>query len=89
MALQPVICAFLDEGARRARNFLHSRLMCRVAFDRATRIARDSGLPAPLDEWQKISAGSTGTQGQGAGMKRHEALSSIMAARPLTLGPVC
>lgn len=38
-----------------ARHFLHSRLMCWVAFDRAARIARDCGLPAPLDEWQKLS----------------------------------
>jgi GH15 family glucan-1,4-alpha-glucosidase len=36
-----------------AKHFLHSRLMCWVAFDRAIRIARDWGLPAPLDEWQK------------------------------------
>ncbi len=38
-----------------ARHFLNSRLMCWVAFDRAKRIARDCGLPGPLDEWQKIS----------------------------------
>jgi GH15 family glucan-1,4-alpha-glucosidase len=38
-----------------AKHFLHSRLMCWVAFDRAVRIARNSGLPAPLDEWQKIA----------------------------------
>jgi GH15 family glucan-1,4-alpha-glucosidase len=38
-----------------ARHFLHSRLMSWVAFDRATRMARERGLPAPLDEWQKIS----------------------------------
>ena len=37
------------------RHFLHSRLMSWVAFDRAARIARERGLPAPLDEWQKIS----------------------------------
>jgi GH15 family glucan-1,4-alpha-glucosidase len=30
--------------------------MCWVTFDRAARIARDCGPPAPLDEWQKISA---------------------------------
>jgi GH15 family glucan-1,4-alpha-glucosidase len=39
-----------------ARHFLHSRLMCWVAFDRAIRIAREWGLPAPLDEWQKTSS---------------------------------
>ncbi|GHO58986.1 glycoside hydrolase family 15 protein [Ktedonobacter robiniae] len=38
-----------------AQHFLHSRLMCWVAFDRAQRIARERGFPAPLDEWQKIS----------------------------------
>jgi len=37
------------------RHFLHSRLMSWVAFDRAARIARERGLPAPLDEWQQIS----------------------------------
>ena len=38
-----------------AKHFLHSRLMRWVAFDRAARIARNCGLPAPLDEWQKIA----------------------------------
>lgn len=38
-----------------SRHFLHSRLMCWVAFDRAQRIARERGFPAPLDEWQRIS----------------------------------
>ena len=38
-----------------ARHFLHSRLMCWVAFDRALRIARARGFPGPLDEWQRIS----------------------------------
>lgn len=48
-----------DEGIWEVRggvqHFLHSRLMCWVAFDRATRIARERGFPAPLDEWQQIS----------------------------------
>ncbi|GHO72178.1 glucoamylase [Ktedonobacter sp. SOSP1-52] len=48
-----------DEGIWEVRggtqHFLHSRLMCWVAFDRAQRIARERGFPAPLDEWQKIS----------------------------------
>ena len=48
-----------DEGIWEVRggpqHFLHSRLMSWVAFDRAIRIARHRGLPAPLDEWQKIS----------------------------------
>ncbi|GHO90732.1 glucoamylase [Reticulibacter mediterranei] len=38
------------------RHFLHSRLMCWVAFDRASRIARERGLPAPLNEWQQLSS---------------------------------
>ncbi|SRR5579875_155528 len=38
-----------------ARYFLHSRLMSWVAFDRALRIARERGLPGPLDDWQRIS----------------------------------
>jgi GH15 family glucan-1,4-alpha-glucosidase len=38
-----------------ARQFLHSRLMSWVAFDRALRIARERGLPAPLEQWQQIS----------------------------------
>ncbi|HEU5378520.1 MAG TPA: glycoside hydrolase family 15 protein [Ktedonobacteraceae bacterium] len=48
-----------DEGIWEVRggtkHFLHSRLMCWVAFDRAQRIARERGFPAPLDEWQRIS----------------------------------
>jgi len=37
-------------GGRRA--FVHSRVMCWVAFDRAIRIAQEQSLPAPLDEWR-------------------------------------
>jgi GH15 family glucan-1,4-alpha-glucosidase len=37
-------------GGKRA--FVHSRVMCWVAFDRAIRIAQDQSLPAPLDEWR-------------------------------------
>jgi GH15 family glucan-1,4-alpha-glucosidase len=33
------------------RNFLHSRLMCWVAFDRAIRLSRKRGLPAPKALW--------------------------------------
>jgi len=36
-------------GGRRA--FVHSRVMCWVAFDRAIRIAQEQSLPAPLAEW--------------------------------------
>lgn len=34
-----------------AREFLHSRLMCWVAFDRALRLAQKRSLPAPLAAW--------------------------------------
>ena len=36
-----------------AREFLHSRLMCWVAFDRALRLAQKRSLSGPLDKWQK------------------------------------
>jgi GH15 family glucan-1,4-alpha-glucosidase len=36
-----------------AREFLHSRLMCWVAFDRALRLAQKRSLPGPLDAWQQ------------------------------------
>lgn len=45
-----------DEGIWEVRGgpkeFLHSRLMCWVGFDRAIRMANDQGLPAPIDEWR-------------------------------------
>ena len=34
-----------------AREFLHSRLMCWVAFDRALRLAQKRSLSGPFDEW--------------------------------------
>ncbi|HEY6407233.1 MAG TPA: glycoside hydrolase family 15 protein [Ktedonobacteraceae bacterium] len=37
-------------GGKRA--FVHSRVMCWVAFDRAIKIAQEQSLPAPLDEWR-------------------------------------
>jgi GH15 family glucan-1,4-alpha-glucosidase len=44
-----------DEGIWEVRGgrkeFLHSRLMCWVALDRAVRIARDRSFPAPHDDW--------------------------------------
>lgn len=44
-----------DEGIWETRggqqDFTYSRLMCWVAFDRVIRLARDRGLPAPLDQW--------------------------------------
>lgn len=38
------------------KQFVHSRVMNWVAFDRALRIARHRGLPAPFSEWTTISA---------------------------------
>ena len=35
-----------------AREFLHSRFMCWVAFDRALRLALKRSLPGPLENWQ-------------------------------------
>jgi GH15 family glucan-1,4-alpha-glucosidase len=36
-----------------AREFLHSRLMCWVAFDRALRLAQKRSLSGPVDAWQR------------------------------------
>jgi GH15 family glucan-1,4-alpha-glucosidase len=36
------------------REFLHSRLMCWVAFDRAIRLADKRSLAGPVDKWRKI-----------------------------------
>jgi GH15 family glucan-1,4-alpha-glucosidase len=36
-----------------AREFLHSRLMCWVAFDRALRLAQKRSLSGPLEVWQQ------------------------------------
>jgi GH15 family glucan-1,4-alpha-glucosidase len=38
------------------RQFVHSRLMCWVAFDRALRLVRHRGLPAPMVDWMRASA---------------------------------
>jgi len=49
-----------DEGIWEVRGgskqFVHSRLMSWVAFDRAVRLARHRGLPAPMTEWMQTSA---------------------------------
>jgi GH15 family glucan-1,4-alpha-glucosidase len=37
-----------------AREFLHSRLMCWVAFDRMIRLSEKRSLAAPVDEWRAI-----------------------------------
>jgi len=46
-----------DEGVWETRggrkDFTYGRIMCWVAFDRAITIARERGLPAPLDVWIK------------------------------------
>jgi len=36
------------------QQFLHSRLMCWVAIDRALRLARDQSLPAPIVRWSDV-----------------------------------
>ena len=36
------------------REFLYSRLMCWVAFDRAIRLARKRSLPGPLVDWMTV-----------------------------------
>jgi GH15 family glucan-1,4-alpha-glucosidase len=35
------------------REFLHSRVMCWVAFDRAVRLALKRSLPGPIDHWRR------------------------------------
>lgn len=49
-----------DDGIWEVRggphNFVHSRLMSWVAFDRALRLAQQRGLPAPLAQWQATSS---------------------------------
>jgi GH15 family glucan-1,4-alpha-glucosidase len=42
-----------EYGGRGERKFLHSRVMCWVAFDRALRLAQKRSLSGPLDEWQR------------------------------------
>jgi GH15 family glucan-1,4-alpha-glucosidase len=36
------------------REFVHSRLMCWVAVDRAIRIARDRSFPGPIADWLRV-----------------------------------
>jgi GH15 family glucan-1,4-alpha-glucosidase len=49
-----------DEGVWEIRGprqrFTYSSLMTWVAFDRAGRLARDRGLPAPVERWRKLAA---------------------------------
>ncbi|MFC1407104.1 MULTISPECIES: glycoside hydrolase family 15 protein [Streptacidiphilus] len=36
------------------RHFVHSKVMCWVAFDRAVKMAEITGMPAPLDRWREV-----------------------------------
>src|ERR1700730_6634046 len=49
-----------DEGVWEIRGprqrFTYSALMTWVAYDRAGRLARDRGLPAPVERWRKLAA---------------------------------
>ncbi|MDX6418221.1 MAG: hypothetical protein QOG28_2841 [Trebonia sp.] len=49
-----------DEGVWEIRGprqrFTYSALMTWVAFERAGRLARDRGLPAPVERWRKLAA---------------------------------
>jgi GH15 family glucan-1,4-alpha-glucosidase len=49
-----------DEGVWEIRGprqrFTYSSLMTWVAFERAGRLARDRGLPAPVERWRKLAA---------------------------------
>jgi GH15 family glucan-1,4-alpha-glucosidase len=61
----PLLCGLVDQAARQWRKpdngiwevrgglrpFLYSRLMCWAAIDRGIRLARESSLSAPLDNW--------------------------------------
>ncbi|WP_370062965.1 glycoside hydrolase family 15 protein [Streptacidiphilus sp. MAP5-3] len=47
-----------DEGLWEVRSerrqFTHSKVMCWVAADRAVRMAEQTGLPAPVDQWREL-----------------------------------
>lgn len=43
-----------DRGS--PRQYVHSRVMNWVAFDRALRLARQRGFPAPISTWEQLSA---------------------------------
>ena len=36
------------------RHFVHSKVMCWVAFDRAVKMAEATGLPAPVEHWRTV-----------------------------------
>ena len=48
--------AGLWENRGTPRCYVHSRVMSWVAFDRAIRLARQRGFPAPLGRWEQTSA---------------------------------
>jgi GH15 family glucan-1,4-alpha-glucosidase len=47
-----------DEGLweirARSRHFVHSKVMCWVAFDRAVRMVEEFGRPGPVHHWRRI-----------------------------------
>src|SRR5262249_2292190 len=76
------------------RHFLHSRLMCWGAFERASRLApRASRVSAAcrrrLTSGRRSAHAFTGRSWTRDGMKKNEASSSIMVARPLMRAPFC
>jgi GH15 family glucan-1,4-alpha-glucosidase len=36
------------------RHFVHSKIMCWVAFDRAVKLAEETGLPGPVERWREL-----------------------------------
>ncbi|MBF9071343.1 glycoside hydrolase family 15 protein [Streptacidiphilus fuscans] len=36
------------------RQFVHSKIMCWVAFDRAVKLADETGLPGPTERWREL-----------------------------------
>jgi GH15 family glucan-1,4-alpha-glucosidase len=57
------VCSFWDnkgsgmwEVRSEPENFVHSKVMCWVALDRAIEIARGGGFDAPIDYWTEVKA---------------------------------
>jgi GH15 family glucan-1,4-alpha-glucosidase len=42
------------EIRRKKKEFLHTRMMCWVAFDRAIKIAESRSFPYPFNEWRQV-----------------------------------
>ncbi|SEM11344.1 glycoside hydrolase family 15 protein [Streptacidiphilus jiangxiensis] len=36
------------------RHFVHSKIMCWVAFDRAVKLAEETGMPGPVERWREL-----------------------------------